>query len=349
MGKKSVKTYHRYTFASFFTGILCLAFLGIFALFLFMPAFSIETSSGVTEFNGLDMMIFGGGENLKTFMPDLVTNDFTPITDLFTGKTDNIVFGIIVNFRWIFEMIFAILFALSIVLGAIVAILGLFWIATGRLLFPKMSLIIARFSHSLFDAGVGVLTFYVTLCADFGKGLTDPATVTIGVFPWVTFGVQLAITIIMHITWRFSYRRREFDPNRKGTDEDGLTQKERAKQEEGMVPVYEKDVTAKGGAIPDHAYANDASLTKGTIPDGVTTLGNNAFANCRNLEKVTIPQTVSKIGSNCFNNTPNLKQIIYLGTKEDWRGIKRGNNWLVGAGTTTIVCQDGAIVVNPNS
>lgn len=359
MGKKTYKTYHRFTFASFFTGLLCFAFFAVFALFLFMPAINV----GGTEYTGLQVFLTGlngklptGDFTLKsllTFLPaewmdaietaPLETSEIASIFE--TGKSENIVFSILAPFHGILEIAYSVLFSLSILVGAVVAILGLFWIVTGRLLAPKASLIVARFSHTLLDLGIGVFFFYCFLLNDLAGASTE---VMMTMFPWVCFGAQIACTILMHITWRLSYRHREFDPHRKGYEEK-QEKKERAKNEATMVPVYEKDVVAKGGNIADHAYANDATLTKGNIPAGVTSIGSNAFANCRNLESVTIPQTVERIGANCFSNTPNLKQITYLGTKEDWRQIKRGGNWLVGAGTTTIVCKDGAIVVNPNS
>lgn len=352
MGKKTYKTYHRYSGGAFFTGFLCLAFFAVFGLFLFMPALTIDD----TIFSGFNIVVMGGGSYVKDmgFLSEpivAIIDDTLIYTEpvkavIETGTTENILFGIIAPFHWILEIAFSACFALSIIIGLFVAILGIFWLITGRLLLPKSSLVLARFSHSLFDIGVGLFYFYLVILTDFAK---DTHTITMDIFPWVTFGVQIAITILMHITWRISFRHREFDPHKKGYVEGEPTAKERKKAESKMVPVYEKDVSAHGDNIPDHAYANDATLTKGNIPAGVIFLGNNAFANCRNLETVTIPQTVEKIGVNCFRNTPNLKQITYLGTKEDWRQIKRGGNWLVGAGTTTIQCRDGAIVVNPNS
>ena len=34
-------------------------------------------------------------------------------------------------------------------------------------------------------------------------------------------------------------------------------------------------------------------------------------------------------------------------TKEDWKKIRRGSNWLAKAGTTEVTCIDGVIIVNP--
>ena len=41
-----------------------------------------------------------------------------------------------------------------------------------------------------------------------------------------------------------------------------------------------------------------------TIPDTITSIGNNAFASCKNLTSVTIPASVTEIGDQAFQRTP---------------------------------------------
>ena len=100
--------------------------------------------------------------------------------------------------------------------------------------------------------------------------------------------------------------------------------------------------------IGDHAYAKDLSLKEARIPSGITVLGAGAFANCHNLENVVIPKSVKEIGYNCFFDTPKLKTIAYLDSKENWKNVKRGSNWLNHSGTVVVITTDGAITVNPN-
>ena len=100
-------------------------------------------------------------------------------------------------------------------------------------------------------------------------------------------------------------------------------------------------------SIGGHAFARNTNLEIATISDGIDELGIGAFSNCLKLKVVTIPKSMKKIGPNCFFNTPRLLRINYAGSKEEWRHITRGSNWLAKSKTTTVVCNDGAISVNP--
>ena len=100
-------------------------------------------------------------------------------------------------------------------------------------------------------------------------------------------------------------------------------------------------------SIGGHAFAKNNNLEIATIEEGVSELGIGAFSNCLKLQIVTLPKSVKKIGPNCFFNTPRLRRINYAGSKEEWRHITRGSNWLNKSQTSTVVCADGAISVNP--
>ena len=109
----------------------------------------------------------------------------------------------------------------------------------------------------------------------------------------------------------------------------------------GVIPP---DIKSIGG----HAFSKNLDLKYAEIPYGIKELGVGAFANCLNLEVVDIPKTVKRIKKNCFFNTPKLTRINYGGTKNEWRYVVRGSNWLERAGTKTVVCSDGAIIVDPH-
>ncbi len=100
-------------------------------------------------------------------------------------------------------------------------------------------------------------------------------------------------------------------------------------------------------SIGGHEYAQNVNLEEAVIPFGVETLGAGAFANCVNLKNVFIPASVRKIEYNCFYNCMKLARITFGGTKDSWRKVKRGSNWLSLAGTRIVFCRDGAIEVNP--
>ena len=108
--------------------------------------------------------------------------------------------------------------------------------------------------------------------------------------------------------------------------------------------VLPSDVRSIGG----HAYSKNLDLKYADIPSGIKELGVGAFANCLNLEVVSIPKSVKRIKKNCFFNCVKLARINYAGTKSEWRYIVRGSNWLDKAGTKTVVCSDGAVIVDPH-
>ena len=104
-----------------------------------------------------------------------------------------------------------------------------------------------------------------------------------------------------------------------------------------------QDVPSIGG----HAFAENQNVIIADIPDHIEKLGDAAFSNCLNLETVKLHKNIKSIGSNCFFNCARLKRINYEGTKQEWKNIKRGSNWLLKAGTKVVYCSDGPIQVNP--
>ncbi len=99
--------------------------------------------------------------------------------------------------------------------------------------------------------------------------------------------------------------------------------------------------------IGGHAFAENTNLKVANIQPEVTKIGYGAFANCLNLEVVNLPATITEIGYNAFFNCCSLTTINFAGSKEEWKKIRRGSNWLSKAGTTVVHCIDGAISVNP--
>ncbi|MBP3495996.1 MAG: leucine-rich repeat protein, partial [Clostridia bacterium] len=63
--------------------------------------------------------------------------------------------------------------------------------------------------------------------------------------------------------------------------------------------------------IGNDAFYNCTSLTSITIPNSVTTIGNDAFYNCTSLTSITIPNSVTTIGSYAFYNCDSLKYNEY--------------------------------------
>ena len=58
-----------------------------------------------------------------------------------------------------------------------------------------------------------------------------------------------------------------------------------------------------------HLYLNDAEVTELTIPDGITSIGQNAFQGWAGLTSVKIPETVTSIGNNAFEGCTGLSSL----------------------------------------
>ncbi len=62
-------------------------------------------------------------------------------------------------------------------------------------------------------------------------------------------------------------------------------------------------------SIGDDAFSGCSSLTSITIPDGVTSIGDYVFYNCSRLTSITIPDGVTSIGSSAFSYCWSLTSI----------------------------------------
>ena len=62
-------------------------------------------------------------------------------------------------------------------------------------------------------------------------------------------------------------------------------------------------------SVGDNAFNCCTSLTNITIPNSVTSIGNYSFSGCTNLINITIPDSVTSIGDNAFNGCTSLTNI----------------------------------------
>lgn len=70
-------------------------------------------------------------------------------------------------------------------------------------------------------------------------------------------------------------------------------------------------------SIGDDAFRGCTGLKSITLPDSVKTIGRNAFWGCSSLESVTIPEGVTTIEYCAFSNCPNLREIHISSTVTD--------------------------------
>jgi hypothetical protein len=65
-------------------------------------------------------------------------------------------------------------------------------------------------------------------------------------------------------------------------------------------------------SIGDDAFFYCSGLTSITIPNGVTSIGGGAFYRCSGLTSITIPNSVTSIGSEAFSNCSDLTSVTNL-------------------------------------
>ncbi len=73
--------------------------------------------------------------------------------------------------------------------------------------------------------------------------------------------------------------------------------------------TLESVTITSGEDIPDSSFKDCKSLTSVTLPDGLTSIGENAFYNCTKLTSITIPNSVTTIGSAAFKFCEGLTSV----------------------------------------
>lgn len=96
-------------------------------------------------------------------------------------------------------------------------------------------------------------------------------------------------------------------------------------------------------SIGEGTFGECENLKSITIPNSITSIGDNVFFECRSLTSVTIPERLVNIGYDAFSYCSNLEEITFLGTKKQWKSIKKNPTWRRKSGIRTIHCTDGDI------
>lgn len=91
-------------------------------------------------------------------------------------------------------------------------------------------------------------------------------------------------------------------------------------------------------SIGDDAFSGCSSLTSITIPNSVTSIGDDAFYDCSSLISITIPNYVTSIGNSTFSGCSSLADIYCYATtppacNESFRGVSKHCYIHVPAGT----------------
>ena len=89
------------------------------------------------------------------------------------------------------------------------------------------------------------------------------------------------------------------------------------------------------------AFQGCEYMTSVTIPNSVTTIGNNAFIDCRGLTSVTIPKEVASVGNGIFRDCTGLTSVIIeKGVTEIWESAFSGCT-----GLTSVSIPDGVTTI----
>ncbi len=108
--------------------------------------------------------------------------------------------------------------------------------------------------------------------------------------------------------------------------------------------LYNVDCSSELAIIPYRCFYYCSSLRNVTLPYGVVEIGQDAFRYCTSLESIEIPVHVTKLGNRCFADS-GLKQIIFNGTKRQWKSIHKYSTWCQGVPQGILVkCTDGTLL-----
>lgn len=360
----SVRVYRRWCLGAILSGLASLGIAAVFAAVLLLPLFSLTVGEEVLNRTGLDFVYFG----LRDFVPNLYDkklDDFLAVFDLYKESgLENQLLMTISNIHNYIELGLMGVFAVATVFAAIIGILGLFWILTGRIHYPKSAFTLSKFALIFYALFIGLLYLYFFFYQELIKGLEmEGVTTQINILPVIFIAVLLGLVIVLGVTHSIAFKDRVFARKKKSLDELNedfpdydYTENRNNSPIPAVAPVYQGviqvPVAARpavvNGRIPqdikdigNHAFSKNSKLQIAYIPNGITTIGDSAFSNCINLEMVSIPLSVKYIGYNCFFNTPKLKKIVYLGTRKQWQAIVKGSNYLMRSGVRVLVTTDG--------
>ena len=345
-----VRIIKRHNAANTITGILLLL-VGLMPIFyIFIPVFrlSMQPAAEMASFTHyIKFTVVDIVKSIYTHNPSNISliNDVKVLADM-QGT-------IILNLLFL-ENIYAILgwLGISSLIGVLLIITGLVQLIRGRLkhhVFTVFAMFFMMCAMVMLLADAARLGWMYRNSISVAYAATDvemPANFHYSfILSIVTASVAVCAFVLVLLIYCFGFFRKYYKEDIEYID---------IPTADDLFQPYETNDGVVRNTLPEglltiggHAFSKNLNLEIANISEGVQELGPGAFANCLKLQILDIPLSVKKIDFNCFFNCVALNRINYAGTKEQWSHIQRGSNWLAKAGTTTVICTDGPISVNP--
>ena len=105
--------------------------------------------------------------------------------------------------------------------------------------------------------------------------------------------------------------------------------------------LAEVDLPKSVVEIEECAFLKCTALKTIKLPDGIKTIGYYAFSSCSGLESISLPKNIRRIRSYAFFLCGKLENIIFRGTKDDWRKVHKEIDWDSSLVNHIVHCTDG--------
>lgn len=349
--KKGIKTYHPHNGTTFFYGLFALLLVGLYVAFFFLPMFNfVKDAESPIAFTGLDIIKLGLASFVPFFKGD-AQNTFLIYFD--QAHPTNDLLKIIVQFHKIIELVFVAFIALAAIFALFEFIFAILWFIKGKSDRPERTKSFAWLIFWFYALGIGLFYmysfFYMQIAAFAEVEININFSLQFLIIIAGIFVLAFLINLIYHFYFKYRVAVDKKETTKTFEISDTLQNNEINSTTQAVANNVNNNANNNGiTAVAGIVYARDKEITSAVVPEGVLELGSSAFANCRNLITISLPSSLNEIGFSCFFQTPKLTNIIFNGTIEQWKSVKRGSNWLMKSGTKTVQCLDGKIKVNPH-
>lgn len=321
------KVNHPYELGNIFYMIFTLALVAFPCCILFVPLLGF-TSAPDLKINGIDLFKFLFIDQAQ------ITND--AMNKLGMSGTSEVTIQKIIAYILMGQGLFVGIFLLLSLIFLIFLIIQIFKGYLKKAVVIKRLALLEMILSIIFS--LSFVSYYV-IDLIFNQG-NNKIEYGLSLIPGA---IIIILFIIIAINYSSTYKGVVFEKDLKIVKKKKIDNSNGDEKEDDSVLSLPEGCTS----IDAHEYSENKELKIANIIEGVLSIGSGAFANCLSLKSVTLPHSLKEIKFNAFFNCVELEKLSYNGTKEEWRKIKRGSNWLAQCKTCEIKCIDGPLVINP--